>query len=211
MKVSAKFFGICGLSAVSIYLGVFLVLAAIEPNYSHITHFPSELGGIHASNPGVMNAMFHFVGVLVWVFALGLHRELPPGRTSFWGPLMLAILGGSMFAAGFFQCDTRCLPTTFESQMHGVVGLPGLLASPLAPLFVYFRLKNPEGEGDSVWPRFYQKISLFSFALQVFSILMLLPFMEGDAAGVAIRLLLVVQLLWPSVMAFGLVFGRMGR
>jgi len=200
VTLNTSTYGWIGILAVLIYLSILMALGFVEPNYSHLQHFPSELGGTNASNASVMNTNFHVVGIMVIVFSYGLHKGLPTGKTGFWGPLMLAILGTSMFLSGFFQCAEGCLPTTFASKMHGIVGMPGLLASPLAPFLIYRRLKTAE-QG---WPIFYTKISLLAFAIQVLGILLLGPMMESGMPGLAIRILLVFQLAWPFTLAYGL-------
>ena len=89
-------------------------------------------------------------------------------------------------------------PLTLMGLMHQIVGLPGLLASPLAPIFVWRRLRN-----DSQWMG-YQTFSLLSGIGQIVGFFSLLLLISSGFAGVGIRILLVIQLAWPMVLAIRL-------
>ena len=200
MSVNVRICGLIGIVAIVIYLTVLMVLGFVEPGYSHIRQFPSELGGTMAQNAWVMNANFHIVGVMIWIFAYGLHKGLPEGKTGFWGPLMLALLALSMFTSGFFQCAEGCLPTTEGSKMHGLAGLPGLIGSVMAPILIYRRLKTSNGS----WPTFYTTFSLVAIIIQVVGLISIPLLMNSGIPGLAMRILLVAQLSWPFALAYGL-------
>ncbi len=125
---------------------------------------------------------------------------IPSGR-SIVGPLLLGVLGASLFLAGFFPCAEGCQPTTFSSKGHALVGLPGLLAFPLAPFFIWRRMRQ-----DPLW----EKFSSFSLTMGIVSVVILIGgFSLANVFGqeyvpVITKVLLIPQLGWPLGMAITL-------
>jgi hypothetical membrane protein len=190
-----------GMVGVCLYLGAYLILASIEPGYDHLRQLPSELGAVHVTYFPLMNLTFSVTGILTIGLSIGLHFGLTGGKGSMVGPLLLGVLGASLFLAGFFPCAEGCQPTTFSSQGHVLVGLPGLVAFPLAPFFIWRRTRHDPG---------WQKLSSFSLAAGIVAVVMLLGgFAVAGVLGqeyvpVITKVLLIPQLGWPLGTAIAL-------
>ena len=190
-----------GVLAVCLYLGVYLILSLLEPGYDHLGQFPSELGAMHATYFSLMNLTFSVTGLLTIGLAVGLHLGLTGGKGSMVGPLLLGVLGVSLFLAGFFPCAEGCQPTTFSSRSHMLVGLPGLFAFPLAPFFVWRRARQ-----DPLW----EKFSSFSLTMGIVAVVMMtagfsLTNVFGQEYFPAVtKALLIPQLGWPLGVAIAL-------
>ncbi len=143
--------------------------------------------------------MFSITGLLTIGLAIGIHLGLAKSKGSFAGPLLLGILGGSLFLSGFFPCAEGCQPTTFSSKVHGIVGLPGLFGFLFAPFFVWRRQLQ-----DSL----FRKFSFFSLSMGILGIVMVIGgFLFASIYGeeyvpVITKFLLIPQLGWPLGMAF---------
>ncbi len=190
-----------GVFAVCLYLGVYVILASLEPGYEHLKQLPSELGAVHATYFPLMNLTFSVTGLLTIGLSIGLHLGMTGGKGSIVGPLLLAVLGASLFLAGFFPCAEGCQPTTFSSKGHALVGLPGLFAFPLAPFFIWRRMRQ-----DPLW----EKFSSFSLTMGIVAVVILIGgFSLANVFGqeyvpVITKVLLIPQLGWPLGMAITL-------
>ena len=190
-----------GVVGVCLYLGVYLILASLEPSYDHLKRFPSELGAVHATYFPLMNLTFSVTGLLTIGLSIGLHLGMMGGKGLIVGPLLLAVLGASLFLAGFFPCAEGCQPTTFSSKGHALVGLPGLFAFPLAPFFIWRRMRQ-----DPLW----EKFSSFSLTMGIVAVVILIGgFSLANVFGqeyvpVITKVLLIPQLGWPLGMAITL-------
>jgi hypothetical membrane protein len=187
-----------GVFAAILYLGTYLILSSLEPGYDHFKQFPSELGSVDAKYFPLMNLMFSLTGLLTIGLAIGLHLGLTEGKGSIAGPLLLGVLGLSLFLAGFFPCAEGCQPTTFSSKGHRTVGLPGLFGFLLAPFFVWRRLLQ-----DSLW----RKFSYFSLSMGILAVVMVMggfsfaSIFGEEYVPIITKVLLIPQLGWPFGMA----------
>lgn len=190
-----------GVFAVCLYLGVYVILASLEPGYEHLKQLPSELGAVHATYFPLMNLTFSVTGLLTIGLSIGLHLSMTGGKGSIVGPLLLGVLGASLFLAGFFPCAEGCQPTTFSSKGHALVGLPGLFAFPLAPFFFWRRMRQ-----DPLW----EKFSSFSLTMGIMAVVMLfggfalVNVLGQEYVPVITKGLLIPQLGWPLGMAIKL-------
>ena len=130
----------CGAWAGPFFVVTFLIEGATLADYSALRHPVSllalgDLGWIQVLN-------FFISGVLMLAFAIGLRRALRP---AFWGSFLIGLLGVSSVAAGMFTSDpingyppgTPLLPMqTTEGMLHGLSGLPVILAWPIACVLV---------------------------------------------------------------------------
>ena len=108
--VAAAVAGIIGPVA---FAAVVVIHAAIRPDYSHVTSVVSAL----AAGPTgwIQNANFIGFGLLLILYAVGLHRGVrPPGM---FGPTLLAASGLALMGAGFF-------PATDASGAFQSEGVP---------------------------------------------------------------------------------------
>jgi hypothetical membrane protein len=136
----------------------------------------------------LMNGAFVFAGVLLMVFAVGLHRGLPQGPKS--GPALL-FLSGLAMALLVFETDPirRTGPRSWPGFIHDAAFVVFALALLLSLLFLWRRMnKDPLWQGHA---RFTLATALVCAACLV------LP-------GVAYYVFLIVALLWIELTAFRL-------
>ncbi|MFW9997518.1 MAG: DUF998 domain-containing protein [Candidatus Odinarchaeota archaeon] len=194
----------CGIAGPVLYMLQLIILGLLTPGYNHITDTMSILGGVGGIRATIFNTGLAVTGVLICLFAIGLHRGIKPGRGSFIGPLMLIIAGIGMVGAGYFHCDQGCenvLSFTFTGIMHSLTAfLTGVCAS-VAPLVIYLRLKN-----DPRWEkyRFYTLLSGLAANATGIGFWISLVLFRQEAVmfrGVLQRLGIVIPLLWMVIIA----------
>ncbi len=71
-----KLFGIAGIVAPILYFSMVIILGLLEPNFSHLTKMMSVLGGVQGIRGLLFNVGIATVGILVVLFAIGLHQSL---------------------------------------------------------------------------------------------------------------------------------------
>ena len=136
-------------------------------------------------------ANFVLFGLLLLVFAVGLHRGVGGGRGSKIGPVLLATAGVGLMLCGFkTEPDLSALPQTAHGWLHLIgffIMAGGLLGSAFA---LWRRLRQDDG-----W-RGYGGYSLATGLLAIVSLTV-----PGQAST---YLLLAVMLTWVEVLAIRL-------
>lgn len=167
----------CGVAAGPLFVGLTIVQAATRQGFDAIVHPLSllslgDLGWIQITN-------FILSGLLALAGAVGLHRSLPDGPASTWGPRLFGIYGISLVWGGVFVADPAFgypigapdgAPT--EQSWHSILhafAAPGACLALVAACFVFarrFRL-----EGRTAWraicytvPAGYLVLTAVSFA-----------------------------------------------
>ncbi|GIJ51399.1 hypothetical protein Val02_82850 [Virgisporangium aliadipatigenens] len=82
---------------------VLWVDGATRPGYSLWRHGASQLGT--GERAWLQTVNFVLGGVLLGLFAVGLHRALRPGRGAFWAPVLVATAAVGLFVAGLVPTD----------------------------------------------------------------------------------------------------------
>lgn len=138
----------------------------------------------------VQTANFVVSGLLVMIFAVGLHRGATGGRGSWGGPVLLFIAGMAMALMGF-ETDPirRTTPRTLHGWIHDLAFVLFVLALLSALFFLWRRL-----EKDPLWQN-HARYTLVTGILV--AILLFLP-------GVAYYLFVAVVLLWIELTAIRL-------
>jgi hypothetical membrane protein len=138
----------------------------------------------------VQTANFVVSGVLLMVFAVGLHRGATGGRGSRSGPVLLFVAGMAMALMGF-ETDpiSRATPRTLHGWIHDLAFVLFVLALLSALFFLWRRL-----EKDPLWQN-HARYTLVTGILA--AILLFLP-------GVAYYLFVAVVLLWIELTAIRL-------
>ncbi len=201
-----------GVAGPVIFTIVIFAAGVLRPGYS-------QGGGAGMSELGVgpnamlWNAGAILFGLLIILFAFGLHRGINEGKGSPIGPTLVAVSGISFIGAGLFPAAPLTLP------FHQSFALLIFVASIAAPLFVAKRIGKVEK-----WRRYRSYSALSGVA----ALVIFLAFGAGvslqisqsafDAAskgiqvspqgvlgpwaGAVQRLLFAVSWLWVEVMAF---------
>lgn len=189
---------VCGIIAPVMFTTVLVTLGLLRPGYSHISQAGSELGEVGAPNAIIMDINFIVFGILIIVFAFGLHQGIGGGRGSKIGPSLLAVFGAvAGVGNGLFPCDPGCNFVTLTGTMHNVLGLTGFSALIGAALVLPRRLKI-----DGLWQG-YRSYSLVSGLLMVLFLVAFMVFTGflPSYRGAIQRLLVADFLLWIGVMA----------
>jgi hypothetical protein len=129
-----------------VFVATYTLEGFMRPGYDAQKMFISELG--IGPRGAIQCANFIFVGALILVFAWGVRRELPDGKASRAGPIILAVIGLSLLASGIFVMDPvtsttyRTAPPMDQLSLHAKAhGILGALFFSFAPVscFVFLR------------------------------------------------------------------------
>ncbi len=116
-----------------------IVLAALQPGYSHIGQFISELGAVGAPWRLIQNLFGHvFFGLSIALFALAAWRLPSRGRLTRVGLGFLVLSGALLALTGVFSCEPGCTGSRLSPNelIHSLAALFGFYAAILAMLFV---------------------------------------------------------------------------
>lgn len=150
---------LCGITGPVLYTLLLITLGFLTPGYNHATDMMSILGGVGGIRAAIFNTGVTVTGLLIFLFAIGLHKGIMPGKGSFAGPLMLMIAGAGLVGAAYYHCDQGCenvLSFTFTGIMHSLTSFLTGFCAGVAPLVIYLRIRN-----DPRWEK-YSSFTLFS-------------------------------------------------
>lgn len=128
-----------GMIGTALFVGAFTLAGWLRPGYDPLHEYVSALS--IGPRGWIQIANFVVVGVLLLVFARGVVSEFPNGPASKAGPLLLAIIAGSLLLSGPFVMDPAATPQGGVS-LHGTLhGIFGVLVFSLMPItcFVFLR------------------------------------------------------------------------
>lgn len=192
----------CGVSAPVLRLGLILLLGFLDPEYSHLRDYISELGARDAPSAVLMNLIGTvLVGVLLCLFSLALYRGSVPGFLATAGAVLLALGGLAFILVGLFPCDPGCSLAAPSASMrvHVVAGTLAMSAQTLAPMALGLRIVS--GTGD----RRYAAISLACGAIAIMALIVLLG--QGESLtfpGLFQKIFQVAADVWVLVSAIHL-------
>ena len=162
-KIKSNLF-YAGLVAPVFYLVLVLTLGSLEQGFSHRTDMMSMLGGVEGIRGLLFNLGVILTGMLLIVFAYGLHQSLNRGAGSKVGPILITLGGVGMFSSGIFSCDVNCANVieskTLVGGLHMLSAFVAGSCLALSPFFIYFRMKQ-----DKLW----EKYRSFTLSMGVFA------------------------------------------
>jgi hypothetical membrane protein len=192
----------CGIVAPILDVLITAWLGALDPDYSHMRQYISELGEPGRPYAWAFSAWCVLWGLLFAGFAIALARGLG-GRNGAWlGPGALLIMAATSIVVGLFPCDPGGTAETVSGQVHLIVG--GWIGTPaiiLAPFLSWVAMRGREG-----W-RGYRGLSLAAGVLLAVASGWLTICHYGDldrsayAVGLVQRLILVILYVWVEVVA----------
>jgi hypothetical protein len=202
IDVTMRCLAACGIVTPILDVLITAWLGALDPNYSHMRQFISELGEAGRPHAGVFAAWCVLWGLLFAGFAVALRRGLG-GRNGPWlGPGAVLIMAASSIVGAFFPCDPGGTAETVSGQVHlilgGWVGTPAII---LAPFLSWVGMR-----GREEW-RGYRALSLAAGVLLavVAGWLAICHYGNLDrsacAVGAAQRLFLGILYVWTEVVA----------
>src|SRR5215475_8684245 len=146
-SVAVRLLFMCGAVAGPLFTVVWVVAGASRANYDPLRHFISllsigEFGWTQIAN-------FVITGSLLLAFALGLRRARLPESGTVFGPLLFALIGACLIAAGIFVSDPHFgyppgtppvpIERTTHGLLHDIVGIPVFLGLPIGSLIFSYR------------------------------------------------------------------------
>lgn len=188
----------CGVAVAAGDAAVTVGLGALDPGYSHVHQYISELGETGRPHATVFSAWCVAWGLLFAGFAVAAGRGLGSRAVR---AALLAVAAASV-AGGIFPCDPGCAGQTPAARLHflaGYVGLGGTIAAP----FLAWRVMR----ASPAW-RGYRPFTLAVVVLQVAAVGWLwacLDLLDRDHAGCPVgaiqRLFTVIQYVWVVALA----------
>ena len=155
---------LAGLFAPVFYIVLVSVLGLLEPDFNHKTDMMSILGGVKGIRGRVFNVGVVVTGLLLIVFAYGLHQNINKGVGSKTGPILIVLAGLGLFGSAIFSCNANCLNVIETRTTIGILHMMSALVAgsclAISPFFILFRMKK-----DPLW----KKYRSFTLAIGVLS------------------------------------------
>jgi Protein of unknown function (DUF998) len=179
---------------------VVVIAATLRSDYSHFSHFISELGATGTSHAALMNyGGFVPGGVLLAGFGVSLASLLPRSRSTLVASVLTTLFGVGVAISGLISCDPGCPQAggSIENFIHDKIAPVSFLCLIAASgtLGVHFR-RIPEWRG----------LSLYSCFTSVVALTLLLTLMGSletrTLTGLWQRLMLVTLFLWTAVLGY---------
>lgn len=193
-----RVFGLyCGIVGPILWLSLIAIAGALRPDFSHLTHYISELGERGSTTEALMRyGGFEFTGVLYLCFAGALLPTFRNGWLATSAIMLIALDGVGRFGAGVFPCDPGCVQATAGPNLHRLFATLGFCSGTLATFFWGFVVRR-------IPP--LRSLTLFSLASgAVASVSLVLMSRALDPAhppGLLEHLATVVLSLWMIVFA----------
>lgn len=126
---------LCGILGPLVWLSFIGVAGAMRPEFSHVTHFISELGERGSSTEGMMRyAAFEFTGFLYLCFAATLPATFRDGWRSLLSAGLVGLEGLGRMGAGVFACDPGCVGHSSSQELHRLFATIGFSSGILATI-----------------------------------------------------------------------------
>lgn len=177
------------------FLVVYLIMAGMRPEYSHLTKAISELGSLDAPNKWVWNILGYMLpGAAVALLGIGMRNEPPfstgAGRLPLWALVASGLL---MTLSGIFPGDfeNRSSPTMV---LHAVGSIGSFIAFLVAGFWLPKLFLKQEQWRWVAWP---------SLVLVIGSIVTGF-FRTGSAPGLGQRLGFACFFLWVGIVGFAM-------
>lgn len=156
----------CGVIGPVLWLALIATAGALRPDFSHITHYISELGERGSTTESLMRYWaFGFTGLLYVCFAGALLATVRDGWLPKAAALLIALEGVGRMGAGVFPCDPGCGPASLSQDLHRVFATVGFGSGILSAILWGFHFRR--------LPRF-RPLSSFSVGTGVIALVSLL-------------------------------------
>jgi len=199
---------VAGIAAPVVFVLAVLFGGAGMAGFSQTSSFISELGETGASTAPFVNTAFTVVGVLMFVFAVGVGLSVP-GMSKV-GALLL-VPAASFVAMAVWPCSSGCpiaivnVNATANDALHNAAAIAGLVSIALAALML--GELAPDGFGSKGFASFSGAAGATVGVLSaVFGMAVLSG--SGIAIGLSERVLVLAALVWVEVTAVALLHWR---
>jgi hypothetical protein len=199
--IRSRLAAICGLLVPVVFTFGWLVGGFAQPaSFDWTRHDISDLGAMTADQPWLYNQIgANLSGILLFVFAVGLWREVVSAPMARVGVGLLAIAGIGQFLDGFLRLDCRAIdpgcaqePVSWHAVAHVVESLVTLFALAVAPFVLARTLNGMPAWADLLRPTFLFGIAAIA-ALVGLTIL---------APGIGPRAAATIWFVWVCVLAY---------
>ncbi|MCC7410421.1 MAG: DUF998 domain-containing protein [Gammaproteobacteria bacterium] len=191
-------FGIlCGILSPIIWLSLIGVAGAMRPEFSHVTHYISELGERGSSTELMMRfAAFVLTGFLYLCFAAALLATFRDEWHAVLAAGLIGLDGLGRMGAGVFACDPGCVGPSFGQELHRLFATVGFVSGILAALAWSFTFQRRGGPRSLTWYSLGTGILALAF-------LLLMSWNRGpmNAPGLFEHLATAVLSVWVLVFA----------
>jgi hypothetical membrane protein len=193
-----RFLAICGIITPIIFTILLIIAGLLRSDYSHLTGYVSDLGGIGAPNAFIQRTNFILTGTLIIAFTYGLHQGILKGKYSIIGPLLVSIFGLSAIVSGIFSTDL-IQRGSLSDTVHSIASGIGSLVA-IAGFFIFAeRLKK-----DPMWKSYSTISIMIAVAAILVSVIGIGTLNALGMPGLGQRLFMGVLFLWIEVMAIRL-------
>ncbi|NIO49367.1 MAG: DUF998 domain-containing protein [Candidatus Aminicenantes bacterium] len=201
-----KLFAISGILAPILFFGIVIILGLLEPGYSHTTRMMSVLGGVGGIRGLIFNMGIGLIGVLIVLFAFGLHKNINNGKGSKIGPILLATGGFGLVLSGIFHCNLNCdnvmVDRDFIGIMHMLSAFIAGMCLSISPFFVFARFRK-----DDYWKRYAIPTLMTGILANIPGIILWITIFASltlEMDGILQRLGIVFILIWMEVVSWKL-------
>lgn len=190
----------CGVAGPILWLALIAAAGAIRPDFSHLTHYISELGERGSSTEALVRiGAFGVTGCLYVCFALAVFRGSRGRPLRQIAALLIALDGIGRMGAGVFPCEAGCVPPASGPNLHMLFATLGFSSGVMAALLWGTLLRRAPGS---------RRLSSFSIASGLVALVALLllfgPPLTALPAGALEHLATVVLSVWLFVLAASL-------
>ena len=186
-----------GLAGPVIFSVVVILAAALRDDYSHVTHFVSELGATGSPRASFMNYVGFIPGGLGLVaFGVALGRLLPRGRLTRVATALLIVFGVGVVASGIISCDPGCPQTggSLQNSVHDKIAPIAFMCAIVAAALLGVSFRH-----NSAW-RGFSSYSLATSAVAFGFLVALVSSLETrELTGLWQRLLLITLFSWCAL------------
>lgn len=141
---------LAGMVGSAFFVILFTIEGMVRVGYDPLSMYVSELSLGPDGWIQILN--FYLLGILLVIFAWGVAKQFPAGRASRAGPILLVIMGISIFLAGLFTMDpvqTLAQNRTLDGKLHTLFSSILFLLAPISCYVFYRRFKT-----DPEWKSF---------------------------------------------------------
>lgn len=196
-----------------VFVATWVLAGALEPGYSHVEQYISELGARDAEHPALMNAGLLVLGLSIAALAPALLATLPSRPASRVAAGAFAVAGAAMVANAILPLDCglsdqACVDRldagelSWQSYAHLWSGLAFNLAFVITPLAI----------ARALWPRHAALLALLAAvsALPILAATMAGENLADGAAGLSQRLGMLAVHVWVVAVAVGILHATRG-
>jgi hypothetical membrane protein len=192
-----RLLGLAGVAGPVVFFCAVTVAAALQPDYSHVSSFISELGASGLPRASVLNyGGFFGAGLLFALFGAGLAVTPPRRPLVLLGGALVTAFGVGVIASGALSCDPGCPQSggSFANQLHNRIGPVAFISLIIATgIFGLVFRQVPQ------WRRFATYSLLTTACSMVFMAALVGSLDTRALTGLWQRLLLTTLFLWCMV------------